>query len=198
MPALTPTEHYATITWLGRVPDRDASLRAEPVREIAVRFAGFEGEAHAGVTRASCSRFTVLYPQGTEVHNGRQITILSREELDGIAAEMGLPQLDPAWLGASMVVEGIADFSHVPPSSRLQGDDGATVVVDLENGPCIWPGKEIQIEHPGYGPKFKPAARRRRGVTAYVEREGRFSVGERLRLFVPNQPAWALMPEVAH
>ncbi len=34
------------------------------------------------------------------------------------------------------------------------------------------------------------AGRQRRGVTAWVEREGVLSLGETLRLHIPVQPAW--------
>jgi hypothetical protein len=43
----------------------------------------------------------------------------------------------------------------------------------------------------GQGRAFKEAARDRRGVTAWVEREGRLALGEGLRLHVPGQRAWA-------
>jgi len=193
MPALIPTEFYATITWLGRVPDRDVSLRAEPVESVAALFAGLEGEAHGGLTRPSCSRVMGLYPRGTEIRNTRQLSILSAEELDEIAAAMGLARLDPTLLGASVVVEGIPDFSHIPPASRLQAESGATITVDVENGPCVFPGKEIEAEFPGKGALFKPAADNRRGVTAWIEREGTLFVGERLRLHIPAQPPWRQM-----
>ncbi len=48
MPALIPTDHYGTITWLGRVADRDAALASAPLTEIRASFAGPEGEAHGG------------------------------------------------------------------------------------------------------------------------------------------------------
>jgi len=35
------------------------------------------------------------------------------------------------------------------------------------------------------------AAKGRRGVTAWVEREGRLAVGDALRLHIPDQPAWS-------
>ena len=98
--------------------------------------------------------------------------------------------LDPIYLGATIVLKGIPDFSHIPPSSRLQGPDGVTLTVDLENRPCIFPGKEIEKDHKGFGPKFKPAATGRRGVMAWVERPGALKIGDQLRLFVPDQPAW--------
>ncbi|MFP4405283.1 MOSC domain-containing protein [Rhodosalinus sp.] len=190
MPALKPTGFHATIRWIGRVTDRDASLRAETLTEARLTFAGIAGEAHGGVTRPSCSRVTAQHPRGTEIRNVRQLSILSAEELNRIAAKMGVPRLDPAWLGASLLIEGIPDFSRVPPSSRLQAPEGATLVVDMENRPCHLPAEVIEAEAPGHGRAFRTAAAGRRGVTAWVEREGTIRVGETLRLHVPDQPVW--------
>jgi hypothetical protein len=95
-----------------------------------------------------------------------------------------------------MVVEGIPDFSHVPPGSRLQGASGATLVVDIENRPCTLPARPIEGRHPGYGAKFKAAAQGRRGITTWVEREGVFALGDSIRLHVPDQPVWAHLAEV--
>ena len=116
----------------------------------------------------------------------------SAEDLAAIAAEMGLDALRPEWLGASIVVEGIEDFTHIPPSSRLQNGEGGTcLVVDMANRPCHWPGKEVEKDHPGLGKRFKQAAAGRRGVTAWVEYPGPLRVGDELRLHVPDQRAWA-------
>ncbi|MBS0563954.1 MAG: MOSC domain-containing protein [Proteobacteria bacterium] len=195
MPALIPTDHFGTIVWLGRVPDRKAALASQAAGELHATFAGPEGEAHCGLTRPSDSRVLDQYPRGTEIRNTRQLSILSREELDLIAAEMGLARLDPALVGASMVIAGIADFSHLPPSSRLQADGGATLVVDMQNRPCTLPGPVIEALHPGYGRAFKPAAAGRRGVTAWVEREGVLRLGARVRLHIPDQRPWAPFAE---
>jgi hypothetical protein len=89
-----------------------------------------------------------------------------------------------------MVLEGIPDFTHLPPSSRLQGTSGATLVVDLENRPCTLPAKPIDARHAGFGKAFKPAAKDRRGVTAWVEREGLFTLGDAVTLHIPDQRAW--------
>lgn len=190
MPALKPTPFQASIRWIGRVADRDASLRAESLEEARLSFAGIVGEAHGGVTRPSCSRVTAQHPKGTEIRNVRQLSILSVEDLHAIAAKMGVARLAPDWLGASLLIEGIPDFSRVPPSSRLQAPDGATLVVDMENRPCHLPAEVIEAEAPGYGRAFRAAAAGRRGVTAWVEREGTIRVGETLRLHVPDQPVW--------
>lgn len=190
MPALEPTDYTAKITWLGTVPADPEGIRSVPRRSLSLGFAGPEGEAHGGLTRASCVRVTTQYPEGTEIANVRQLSIVSAEELAAIAAEMEIESFDPAWLGATMVVEGIPDFTHLPPSARLQGPDGACVVIDMENHPCIYPGKEVQKDLPGAGPRFKPAARGQRGVTAWVEYPGELKLGDTLRLHIPAQRGW--------
>ena len=100
--------------------------------------------------------------------------------------------MNPAWVGASLVVEGIPDFTHVPPSARLQAPSGATLVIDMENQPCHLPAPIIDEDAPGHGRAFKQAAKDKRGVTAWVEREGPIKLGEKLRLHLPSQRPWAL------
>lgn len=192
MPALIATEHTARITWMGRVPDRKTpEISTTPMEQMPLTFAGAEGEIHAGLTRPSCSRVLTQYPRDTEIRNTRQLSIVSAEELAFIASELELDAIDPAWLGASVVLEGIADFSHIPPSSRLQSENGATLTVDMQNRPCQFPAKTIEQDHPGHGKRFKTVAEGRRGVTAWVEREGTLAVGDTMRLHIPDQRAWA-------
>lgn len=191
MPTLIAAPFDARIVWLGRVANRDAALASVAVQALTAVFVGPDGEAHGGLTRPSCSRVANLYPRGTPIANVRQFSVLSAEEMAEVAARMGIARLDPALVGATMVVEGIPDFSRVPPSSRLQAADGTTLVVDMENRPCVLPAKPIEAALPGHGAGFKPAAKGRRGVTAWVEREGTLRVGDAVRLFVPDQRAWA-------
>lgn len=191
MPALIPTDHYATVTWLGVVPNRAAALQAQARERLELSFAGPEGEDHGGLTRPACSRVASQYPRDTEIRNTRQLCVMSAEELAAIAAKMGIEALDPSYMGATLVIEGIADFTHVPPSSRLQGASGATIVIDMENRPCVLPARGIEADMPGYGAAVKGAAKGRRGVTAWVEREGVLVLGERMRLHVPDQRPWA-------
>src|SRR6056297_727656 len=190
MPALLPTDFTATIKWLGRVDNRAATLRASPLPEVMATYAGVEGEEHAGLTRPSCSRVVAQYPRGTDIRNVRQFSVLSAEDLAAIARDMGVERVDPAWVGASLVLDGIPDFTHVPPSSRLQTEGGTTLVVDMENRPCHLPAKVIDEDAPGFGKAFKSASQGRRGVTAWVEREGVLRVGDVMRLHIPDQPVW--------
>jgi len=149
MPSLVPTDHKAEIVWIGSVRGAD-TIRSEPRATLTLTFDGAVEEGrHAGRNRASCSRVTSQHPKGTEIANVRQLCIVSGEEMVTIAADLGLDALDPEWLGASLVLRGISDFTHVPPSSRLQGPDGATLVIDMENRPCTLVSREIETDRPG-------------------------------------------------
>lgn len=190
MPALISTGFKGRITWLGLVADQDSDIRSEAIDQVALDWSGMPGEFHGGRTRPSCVRVTEQHKEGTEIANVRQLSVVSAEEMAQIAAEMGLDALNPEWLGASVVVEGIEDFTHIPPSSRLQTESGATLVVDMHNRPCNWPGKEIEKDHKGFGRKFRKAGEGRRGITAWVERPGILRVGDAIQLHVPDQRGW--------
>jgi MOSC domain-containing protein YiiM len=197
MPTLRLTEFTGTITWIGRVTSTEGLLKSHAAEAVDLIFAGIAGEVHEGRNRPSCVRVTNLYKEGTPIANTRQLSVLGQEELDAIAATMGLERLDPSLLGATLVIAGLPDFTHLPPSSRLQLPSGATLVVDMENRPCTFPARSVEAEHNGFGKGFKPAAKGRRGITAWVEREGRMAMGDSVRLFVPDQRAWAAMPAEA-
>ena len=195
MPALKPLNLTGQIVWLGHVPDREAALASTAQDEMALSFAGPAGEDHGGLTRPSCIRVISQYPRGTEIKNTRQLSVVSAEELAQIAEAMGVDTLDPWLVGATMVLSGIPDFSHLPPSSRLQIANGATLTVDMQNRPCHLPAAEIDVPHPGKGRTFKAAAQGLRGVTAWVEREGTARVGDIVTVHVPDQRAWAYTGE---
>ena len=196
MSVVKPTKYIGKVTWLGRVRSTKGPLWAEPVTEVFAGFGGMAGEVHEGMTAPSCVRMTDQYPKGTPVRNTRQFSVLGAEEMALIAGEMGLADLSPSLIGASMVISGIPDFSHIPPGSRLQAASGATLVVNLNNRPCTFPAKAIEAVHPGHGARFKPAAAGRRGIVGWVEREGMFRVGDYIRLHIPDQRPWAHLAEV--
>lgn len=193
MPALIEVklDPRPRVVWAGLVADRAAALESAPVARLDLGYGGPAREDHGGLTRPSCSRVMGLYPRNTEIRNTRQLAVMSEEELQAIASAMGLAALDPSLAGATLVVAGIPDFSHLPPGSRLQAEGGATLVVDMLNRPCTLPARPVETRHPGFGARFKPAARGRRGLTAWVERPGPVEVGAALRLFIPDQRPWA-------
>lgn len=166
-------------------PDKD--LSSSRISSVQVSYEGLQGESHSGLVRSSCVRVRHQYRQGTEIRNTRQVSIISTEELAIIADTMGIAELKPEWLGANLVVSGIPDFSQIPPSTRMIFASGASLVVDLENSPCKYPGEIIDRHHPGFGSLFAKAAVGRRGVTAWVEREGHINTGDSIRLYIPPQ-----------
>jgi len=196
MPALIPTAHSARVVWLGCQPKpvENLIIRSEPLTEMPLSFAGYVGESHAGLTRPSCSRVLKQHPRGTEIRNVRQLCVVSAEEMTEVAATLGIERIDRervwAWVGASLVLEGLPDLTHLPPSSRLQGPDGVTLVVDMENLPCQEPAATIDKALPGQGKGFKAAAAGKRGVTVWVEREGVLRLGDVMALHVSAQRAW--------
>lgn len=190
MSALEPTDFIGTVEFLGSVQDRETALASSSQEQMTLTFEGPIDEDHGGATRPSCSRVLKQYPRGTQIRNVRQLSILSTEDITEIARDMGIERLDPTVFGASIVIKGIPHLTLVPPSSRLQFASGATVTIDMENHPCHLVSREIEALYPGKGKLFKPAAQRRRGVTAWVEAEGQIVLGDSVRLHIPTQPVW--------
>lgn len=191
MAILRPTDFYGVVTYLGVVPDRAVSLCSEPREALTLTHDGPGGECHGGRTRPSCSRVKLQYERGTEITNARQLSLLSAEELTATAAAMEIDAIAPEWTGANVIFEGIPDFTLIPPSSRLIFESGASVVNDMENGPCKFVGQEIERHHPGKGLSFPQKAMNRRGICGWVERPGEIAVGMRARLHIPPQRIWA-------
>lgn len=194
MPALKRTNYTCKITWLGTRPENPTDpdgIRSVAQDNLELDFEGAKGESHSGPTRSACARVRHIYKEGTEIRNTRQLSVVSAEEIAAISEKLGIDGIAPEWLGATIVVEGIPNFSRIPPSSRLISDDGVAMIVDMENQPCVWPAREIEAEHPGHGMDFSRAAQGMRGVTTCVERPGSLKIGEMLTLYIPSQPPWS-------
>lgn len=168
----------------------DDSIQSVDQQQVDATFDGFPGEIHSGTTRGSCVRVQEIYDEGTTIRNVRQISIISAEEMALVAEAMEIDSIKAEWLGANLELVGIPDFTLIPPSTRLLFESGACLVVDMENLPCAYPAKEIEKSHPGKGKLFVKNARQRRGITAWVEKEGAVSEGDRVHVWVPVQPAW--------
>lgn len=162
-----------------------------PSGVLKLLFSGPEGDCHAGLSRASDSRTLLLYPRNTDIRNVRQITIVAPDEMQDIAAALGVSHIDPIWLGANMLISGIPDLTLLPPSTRIQFPSGATLVVDMENAPCSQVAKVVVQHHGEAGWNFVKAATHKRGVTAWVEREGEVKVGDAATLILPPNRIYA-------
>lgn len=162
---------------------------SHPVAAAELTFVGLAGDIHAGMTRPACSRMP-WHPRRTPVANTRQISLLSVEECAVIADLLGVDEIDPALLGANLVVSGLDDLSATAPATRLQFPSGATIFITEENGPCRQVGRKLAqaFDRPALEFDFVKAATRRRGLLGLVEREGAISPGDVVKLIAsPNR-----------
>jgi hypothetical protein len=151
---------------------------------------GISGDHHAGATRKAGGR-EPWYPRGTVIRNERQVSLVSADELAAIARAMGVATIKPEWLGANIVVSGIADFSMLPPRSLLFFEGGATLKVDGQNAPCKIAGRAVAdglgiAERDETALGFVKAAKRLRGLVAFVEKPGKITAGAALEARVPE------------
>lgn len=169
-------------------PDAD-SIESQPLEEVEVTLEGFEGDRHSGLTYRTGGR-TLYYPRGTVIRNSRQVSIVSVEELAEIAAGMNVPQVEPGWIGANLLLQSIPALTLLPPASRLFFARDAVLVVEGENLPCTTSGAAIQARYPDVpdlAQGFPKAGLHKRGVVAWVERPGVIRVGDTVRVEVPEQ-----------
>ncbi|WP_170347599.1 MOSC domain-containing protein [Ruegeria atlantica] len=187
MTILNPVKHITgqVVALLGNADLEDESLQTKPLNKATMVFAGMAEDRHAKLVGEANVRFRRQYAEGTPIRNTRQLSIVSTEELGVIQKEMDLPEFEPGWIGANMVTSGIPDLTQLPPSTRLIFSSGAALVVDNENRPCRYPGDEIDELYPGHGKRFVKAATGRRGVVAWVEKEGEIRVGDSIALHLP-------------
>ena len=155
------------------------------------------------VSGASISGLTTAY---WLAHHGFAVTVVERaphlrpggQALDVrgpalcVAERMGIRAIDPEWLGANIVIVGLPRLSMPPAGTLLFFAGGVTLKVDGQNGPCRIAGRAV-AEKAGMDDVeagallFPKAARRLRGLVAWVEKPGRIEEGEALSARVPEQ-----------
>lgn len=166
-------------------------FQTRPVEALQLGFEGIDGDFHAGATRRSGGR-EPWYPRGTEIRNERQISIVAANELGVVAERMGLAEIKPEWIGANLLIEGVPHLSMLPSGTLLFFRGGVTIKVDAQNGPCRLAGRSI-AENAGMADReagalaFPKAAKRLRGLVAWVEKPGRMTTGEEISVRVPEQ-----------
>jgi hypothetical protein len=158
-----------------------------PVAPLALTLEGVAGDRHAGFTRRAGGR-EPWYPRGTEIRSGRQLSVVSEEELAEIAAAMSLETVEPGWIGANIVLSGAPRLSFLPAGTRIVFESGAAIVVEGQNAPCRFAGRAIarRADSPGAELSFPRVAKGLRGVVASVERAGDVRPGETM-LRIPPQ-----------
>ena len=165
----------------------DDSIETARVERVDATFEGFAGERHSGLFSKSDVRYRKQYAIDTPIRNTRQVSMVSVEDLAQIAENLAVPDIQPEWLGANLLVSGIPKFTEVPPSSRLIFSSGAALAVDNENAPCRYPADIVEQHHAGAGGRFVAAAKNLRGVVGWVEREGAIAIGDEIALHIPPQ-----------
>lgn len=175
-------------------------VEAEPypetktVETLAVDLQGIPGTRHYGFTRKAGPR-EPWYPRGMEMRSGRQITVVSREELVAIAAAMQVDRIEPEWIGANVVISEVPHLTLLPAGTRLIFGE-VTLVAEAPNAPCRIAGKAIADRlTPGAAPggldlAFPKMARGLRGLVVSVERPGSLRRGEAVTVKVPPQTLW--------
>ena len=161
---------------------------SEPLDVLTLTYEGIAGDRHSGLYRESGPR-EPWYPRGTPMRNERQLSILSEEELAEVAAELSIPELKPEWIGGNLLISGIGDLSLLPPRSILMFPSGAAIRVDGDNGPCRVSGRSIAA-HAGRADlefAFVKAAKYKRGLVGWVEREGEVRAGDTVTVRVWEQ-----------
>ncbi|MDF0728872.1 MOSC domain-containing protein [Cytobacillus sp. S13-E01] len=156
------------------------------VSHVNVEFGGIPGDRHFGITDKAGVR-QPMYERGTEIFNRRQISIVSVEDCGLIAKELGVSEIKPEWLGANILVSGISHFTTLTMGSRFLFPDGTGLINNGENLPCKFPGQEIQKAYsdmPDLAKKFIIAGKKRRGIVCSVERPGKISVNDEIKLLI--------------
>ncbi len=176
-----------------------ATLKAEgdgfvslSVPKLELSYEGIKDDYHSGLTRKSGAR-EPWYKRGIEMRNERQVSVLADDELTEIAQAMKLDEIQPGWIGANLMIDGIPNFSLLPARTVLIFEGGVTLRVDGYNGPCRIAGGEI-ARHTGVDASsvngdftatdialaFKDAGHMKRGLVVWVEREGVIEPGEKV------------------
>ena len=162
----------------------DKSIRSQAVEEVDVTFEGFAGDKHSGWTKPSDGR-TKFYPRGTMIRNSRQISVVSLEENNHVSTELDIESLQPEWMGANLLLEGINDLTSLSPNSRLFFEGGVVLLVTGENHPCATMAAEIANhfpDNPELSSLIVKASMHRRGIVAVVELPGKIKKGESVRV----------------
>ena len=172
------------------------SFETVPVDSLAFGFDGIAGDRHGGLTRRSGGR-EPWYPRGTEIRNERQVSLVCPDDLKAIATAMDVPEIRPEWIGANLLIGGIRDFTMLPPRTTLFFDGGVTIRIDGLNVPCRLSGRAIAAHYPereALDLAFVKTARYLRGLVGWVEKPGIVTVGETLKVSVPERSIYEHNP----
>jgi hypothetical protein len=168
-------------------------FQSQPVSRLEVDLEGIAGNRHRGWTRPADARVPYL-PRGTVMRNDRHVSIVSVEELAEIARRLDLPALDPAWIGANMVLSGIPRLSYLPRGTHLFTSGGTVLTVTDQNAPCTLAGDAIArrvADRPELKLQFPAVAKGLRGIVAVIEHPGTIDPDTAIEARLPMQWLYA-------
>lgn len=183
------------------VAQRDNSAVSESFPSILCTIEeGIRGDKHAG-SRLLDAREKALrafgYEKGIEIANHRQFSVVSKEELDEIAANLELSGDIPyGCLGENLVVSGIPHLSDLPTGTMLFFESEVharrkpVLVVWGQNTPCKVPGEILERIFPeaeGLAARFPKASFGKRGVVGSVYLPGVIQSGDTIIARIPHQ-----------
>ncbi|WP_370640208.1 molybdenum cofactor sulfurase [Aurantimonas sp. HBX-1] len=166
-----------------------SGFETSQVAALDLGFDGLDGDRHGGLTRRAGGR-EPWYPRGTEIRNERQVSLLAADELAETAEALGIDAIRPEWVGANLLIAGIARLSFLPPRTLLMFEGGVTLKIDGDNAPCRAAGHAVARHYEGRADipfAYVRAARHRRGLVGWVEKPGRIEAGEGFEARVPEQ-----------
>ena len=163
----------------------------ETVESLVLTLEGIPGDRHFGFVSKADSRMPWT-KRGTPVRNARALSLVSSADLAAMAVRLGIPAVDPRWLGVNVVADGIQDFTFLPRGTRLLigGESGPVLVVEDLNKPCRIAGKIVASHSPGRPEielEFAKRAAGLRGVVASVERAGTIVPDAKIEALIPEQ-----------
>jgi MOSC domain-containing protein YiiM len=186
MTEVETVKQQATVKKLMVLPPQ-AKIRSKAVDRVQVTEAGFEGDRHAGLTRPAGARDGNV-AKGTIIRNTRQVSLVAQEDLEQIAQSLGVPEVDPQWLGANISLEGVGGLNRFSHGTRLRFDGGVVLVIETENSPCRTPGEILAEEYPdqeNLAARFAKEALGLRGLVGWVDQPGVIEVGEEVVIDLP-------------
>lgn len=116
------------------IADDPATFVTREIDGAELKFGGMEGDRHFGVLAKADSR-QPMYKRGTEIMNRRQLSLVSVEELQGIAERLGVRAILPEWLGANILVSGAPELTKLPMGIRMMLSSGGGLVCEGEMSP---------------------------------------------------------------
>lgn len=190
----------AKVVFIGLQPNDTSQASESRDKLTLVAGEGIKYDRHCGATRFSDKRETLLIKHGiskdTVMANLRQITIVSRSELELISLKMKLPSVAPyGLLGENIVL----DFPDTPnftkyciPGTTLLFRVGntirpTTIWVTGENEPCHIPAQNIykHFDVRGKISDFTHSAQGLRGVTGIALVGGKIKKGDEAIIHLP-------------